>query len=75
MTIVETDGTYVQPQDVESIYIATAQRYSVLLKTKAEGCTNFAITASMDDDDFDSVPSYLDQNGMVFCRTQKYEAD
>ena len=62
MTIVEVDGTYTQPQEVDSIYIATAQRYSVLLKTKADASMNYAITASMDDNDFNKVPDYVVQN-------------
>ena len=62
MTIVEVDGTYTKPQEVDSIYIATAQRYSVLLKTKSDSSSNYAITASMDNDDFDAVPDYIRQN-------------
>ena len=62
MTIVEVDGVYTQPQEVDSLYIATAQRYAVLLQTKPDACTNYAITASMDVDDFDNIPSYMIQN-------------
>jgi iron transport multicopper oxidase len=62
MTIVEADGVYTKPQEVDSIYIATAQRYSVLLKTKSDNSMNYAITASMDTNDFDSTPDYMVQN-------------
>ena len=62
MTIVEVDGTYTQPQEVDSIYIATAQRYSVLLKTKSDASVNYAIMASMDENDFDTTPDYVVQN-------------
>jgi iron transport multicopper oxidase len=62
MTIVEVDGAYTQPQEVDAIYIATAQRYSVLLKTKCDASMNYAITASMDEGDFDSTPNYVVQN-------------
>src|SRR2546423_4198416 len=62
MTIVEVDGTYTKPQEVDSIYIATAQRYSVLLKTKSDASANYAITASMDENDFDKSPDYMVQN-------------
>lgn len=62
MTIVEVDGVYTKPQEVDSIYIATAQRYSVLLKTKSDNSMNYAITASMDTHDFDSTPDYVVQN-------------
>ena len=48
MTIVEVDGTYTQPYEVDSIYIATAQRYAVLLTTKCDASSNYAIMASMD---------------------------
>jgi iron transport multicopper oxidase len=62
MTIVEVDGVYTKPQEVDSLYIATAQRYAVLLKTKSDNSANYAITASMDTDGFDSTPSYVVQN-------------
>ena len=69
MTIVEVDGTYTKPQEVDSIYIGTAQRYSVLLKTKSDCNSNYAITASMDNNDFDTVPDYVRQNvtaGLIY---------
>ena len=62
MTIVEVDGIYTQPREVDSIYIATAQRYAVLLTTKSDSSENFAITASMDTNDFDDTPAYVRQN-------------
>lgn len=60
--IVEIDGIYTEPVTVDSVYIATAQRYSVLIKTKPTTNKNFAINAMMDDNDFDSVPDYVYQN-------------
>jgi iron transport multicopper oxidase len=62
VTIVEVDGVYTKPHEVDSIYIATAQRYSVLLKTKSDNSTNYAITASMDTSDFGSTRGYMVQN-------------
>lgn len=62
MTIIEVDGIYTQPQEVDVIYIATAQRYTVLLTTKTCSDSNYAITASMDTSDFDSTPGYVVQN-------------
>ena len=51
MEIVETDGIYIEPTKVGSVYLATGQRYSVLLrsKTAANGGANTAyrITAMM----------------------------
>ena len=58
----EVDGVYTKPQEVDMIYIATAQRYTVLLKTKTSSDQNYAITASMDTNDFDSTPSFVRQN-------------
>ena len=48
MTIVEVDGVYTDEAETERIYIATAQRYSVLIKTKNETNNNYPIIASMD---------------------------
>jgi len=74
MTIVEVDGTYTQPYEVDSIYIATAQRYAVLLKTKCDASSNYAITASMDVDDFDDIPDYLVQNVTAALIYNEFEA-
>lgn len=35
-TVVEIDGVYVEPVETDSLYIAVAQRYGVLLKTKKD---------------------------------------
>ncbi|SGZ52816.1 CIC11C00000002709 [Sungouiella intermedia] len=35
-TIVEIDGVYVEPVETDTLYIAVAQRYGVLLKTKKD---------------------------------------
>jgi iron transport multicopper oxidase len=48
MTIVEADGVYSMPQTVEDLYIATGQRYGVLLKTKPTRNRNFGILGAMD---------------------------
>lgn len=47
MTIVEVDGQYVQPYDVQQLFVAVAQRYSVIVKAKADASKNYAIVASM----------------------------
>lgn len=62
MTIVEIDGIYTQHRDVDSLYIAVAQRYGVLLKTKATSSQNYAALAMLDETKFDNVPGYLDPN-------------
>jgi iron transport multicopper oxidase len=47
MTIIEVDGQYVQPYEVSQLFIAVAQRYGVLVQTKADKNQNYAIVASM----------------------------
>lgn len=62
MTIVEADGIYTEPTLVTDLYIATAQRYSVLVKMKPTADKNYAILASMDSSMYDSVPDFLQTN-------------
>lgn len=62
MTIIEADGIYTQPRTVETLYVATGQRYAVLLKTKPTASQNYAVLGSMDTGKFDDVPSYVNPN-------------
>jgi iron transport multicopper oxidase len=48
MSIVEVDGVYTEPAEASMLYIASAQRYSVLIAMKSDSSTNFPIIASMD---------------------------
>jgi iron transport multicopper oxidase len=48
MTVVEIDGQYVQPYTVQQLFVAVAQRYTVLVNSKPNASTNYAIIASMD---------------------------
>jgi iron transport multicopper oxidase len=48
MTIVEVDGVYTDGAEAQIIYVAAAQRYSVLVTTKNETTTNYAFVGSMD---------------------------
>ena len=48
MRIVEVDGVYTEPADADMIYITAAQRYGILLTTKNDTSSNFAIVGSMD---------------------------
>ncbi|KAJ9360906.1 CAZyme family AA1 [Paecilomyces variotii] len=48
MTIVELDGVYTKPTVAETIYLATGQRCSFLLKTKDDRAANYPIVASLD---------------------------
>lgn len=62
MTIVEVDGIYVEPQEVETIYITTAQRYAVLLTTKDTTDRNYAIVSAFDTGLFDRPEDCLTHN-------------
>ncbi|CAD6505696.1 BgTH12-01186 [Blumeria graminis f. sp. triticale] len=59
MTVVEVDGVATIPVEVNRLYISAGQRYSFLLRTKAESSTNYAFVASMDTDLFDILPDNL----------------
>ena len=48
MRIVEVDGVYTDEAKADQIYIAAAQRYSVLVTTKSDTKANFPYVASMD---------------------------
>jgi iron transport multicopper oxidase len=69
MKIVEVDGIYTEPADADMLYITAAQRYSVLLTTKNDTSTNFAIVGSMDQVSFcDTCDSIVDMEGFVrYC--------
>jgi iron transport multicopper oxidase len=56
MTIVEVDGVYTKPYDVNQLYLTVAQRYSVLVKTKSDTSANFPILAALDEAMFDHIP-------------------
>ncbi|OAA42872.1 multicopper oxidase [Beauveria brongniartii RCEF 3172] len=62
MTVVEVDGIYTKPYETHMIYLSAAQRYSVLLTTKDNADSNFAIVGSMDTSLFDLLPTDLDCN-------------
>ncbi|KAK7210791.1 hypothetical protein V2G26_017969 [Clonostachys chloroleuca] len=62
MKIVEVDGVYTKPYETDMIYLSAAQRYSVLVTTKDDANSNFAVVGSMDTDLFDVLPDDLDWN-------------
>ena len=62
MTIIEVDGVYTKPREVESLWVATAQRYGVLITAKDTTTRNYAFTASLDIDAFDHATHYLRNN-------------
>ena len=53
MQVVEVDGVYTEPKETGMVYLAAAQRVSVLLTTKKGKSCNFPFVASMDRDMFD----------------------
>ncbi|KAL8899555.1 MAG: hypothetical protein Q9207_006139 [Kuettlingeria erythrocarpa] len=62
MRIVEVDGIYTEAAEADMIYLTAAQRYSVLVTTKNDTSSNFAIVGSMDQDLFDKIPEGLNPN-------------
>ena len=62
ITIIEIDGVYTEKKEVETVYLAVAQRYGVLLKTKSDASKNYAMLGSLDTTRFDNTPSYLQPN-------------
>ncbi|EFX01899.1 iron transport multicopper oxidase fet3 precursor [Grosmannia clavigera kw1407] len=62
MRVVEVDGVWTEPADASVLYIAAAQRYSVLLTMRSDAAANFAMVAAMDCDLFDDIPDGLAAN-------------
>lgn len=54
MTIIEADGVYTQPYEVSQLFVAVAQRYTVLVTALPSNCENFAIVSQFLTDMFDS---------------------
>ena len=48
MQVVEVDGIYTDAAEADMLYLAAAQRYSVLIKTRNDTSTNYAFVGSMD---------------------------
>lgn len=72
--IVEVDGVYVEPQTADFILLSVAQRYSILVKTKATADKNFPIVTIADSDLLDIIPSSLTLNQTNWLEYNK-EAD
>lgn len=58
-TIVEVDGVYVEPYEVETLYISTAQRYGVLIKSKKNPKKNYRFYNIIDKEMLDVLPQEL----------------
>jgi iron transport multicopper oxidase len=61
-TIVEIDGVYTEPTEADTLYIAVAQRYAILVTTKNETDQNYAIVTLADSVLLDTIPSNLQLN-------------
>ncbi|OLN85725.1 Iron transport multicopper oxidase FET3-like protein 3 [Colletotrichum chlorophyti] len=62
LRVVEVDGVWTEAAEADQLYIAPAQRYSVLLTTKKHASENFAIVGAMDEELFDVIPDGLNSN-------------
>ncbi|KAI0147749.1 Cupredoxin [Xylariaceae sp. FL1272] len=62
MRIVEVDGVWTEQAETSMIYVAAAQRYTILVTMKNGTSRNYPIVTSMDTDLFDTIPDTLDWN-------------
>ncbi|KAJ9272340.1 CAZyme family AA1 [Paecilomyces variotii] len=69
--IVEIDGVYTEPTEADTLYIAIAQRYSILLTTKNETDTNYAIVTVADSNLLDTIPETLQLNNTNWLEYNK----
>lgn len=60
--IVEIDGVYTEPVEADTLYIAVAQRYSILVTTKNTTDKNYPIVTVADSVLLDTIPSDLKLN-------------
>ncbi|KAJ5579622.1 uncharacterized protein N7459_005607 [Penicillium hispanicum] len=60
--IVEIDGVYTEPTEADTLYIAVAQRYSILVTMKNSAAKNYPIVTVADSVLLDTVPSTLQLN-------------
>ncbi|KAF8121904.1 Fet3 protein [Boletus edulis] len=62
MTIIEVDGTDTQQSPADMLYIAVAQRYSVLVQARNDTSSNWAVHANLDTSMFPAVNPNLQPN-------------
>lgn len=60
--IIEVDGVYTEPKEADTLYIAVAQRYTILVTTKDSAERNYGIVTIADQVLFDTIPSDLALN-------------
>ncbi|KAL3444054.1 Cupredoxin [Aspergillus insuetus] len=61
-TIVEMDGVYTEPTEADLLYIAVAQRYSILVTTKNTTAKNYPIVTVADSSLLDTISPTLQLN-------------
>jgi iron transport multicopper oxidase len=59
MDVIEVEGIDTQRETVSNIFLAAAQRYSVLVTAKNDTSFNYMMHADMNPDMFDTVPDDL----------------
>lgn len=59
MDVIEVEGVDTQRETVTNIFLAAAQRYSVLVTAKNDTSFNYYMHADMNPDMFDVVPDDL----------------
>jgi iron transport multicopper oxidase len=55
VTVIQADGVWTMPYETNQLFIAVAQRYTVLLTAKPSASQNYAIVAMMNPDMFGSI--------------------
>ncbi|KAI5208789.1 hypothetical protein E4T38_02674 [Aureobasidium subglaciale] len=58
-TIVEVDGVFTEPEEASVLYVAVAQRYSVLFTTKESTARNYGLVTIADQVLLDGIPDTL----------------
>eukprot|EP01117_Protostelium_nocturnum_P004626 TRINITY_DN1679_c0_g1_i2.p1 TRINITY_DN1679_c0_g1~~TRINITY_DN1679_c0_g1_i2.p1 ORF type:complete len:601 (-),score=176.54 TRINITY_DN1679_c0_g1_i2:31-1833(-) len=62
MTIIEVDGTDVEPTPAKTLQLSVGQRMSVVIESRSSSDFNFIMHANMDTGMFDVIPSGLISN-------------
>jgi len=69
--VVEIDGVYTEPAETSILYIAVAQRYTILVETKNSTDKNYPIVMVADSQLLDTIPSDLQLNSTSWLEYNK----
>ncbi|OQE31495.1 hypothetical protein PENSTE_c001G04650 [Penicillium steckii] len=69
--VVEIDGVYTEPTEASILYIAVAQRYTILVETKNSTDKNYPIVMVADSELLDTIPSDLQLNSTSWLEYNK----